>query len=113
METVTIDATNQTLGRIASKVAHHLRGKHLPSYDPRLLPHVNVIIKNITGIRFTGSKMAQKQYYHFSGYPGGIRARSLAELWKTRPELVFRKAVYRMLPVNKQRDKIIKHLSFE
>ena len=108
-----IDATNETLGRLASKIAVALRGKNLVSYKPEVLPSVEVIVKNSEKVRFTGSKFNQKTYYHYSGYHSGIRARKLSELWETRPTHVIRECVYRMLPKNKTRDKIIKNLKFK
>jgi len=108
----TIDATNQSLGRLASKAAIVLRGKNLPSYAPNKLPENQVIIANLKNAKFTGNKFDQKKYYHYSGYHGGIKARSLSELWNSKPEEVLRKMVYRMLPVNRTRDKIIKNLIF-
>lgn len=113
MQKVEIDATNQTLGRLASKVATILRGKNLPSYQPNELPDNEVIIKNLKGVRFTGKKFNQKKYYHYSGYHSGIKARKLSELWESKPEHVLRGMVYSMLPVNRTRDKIIKNLKFE
>lgn len=110
---VVIDATNQTLGRLSSKIATCLRGKHLASYKPEVLPNIEVLVKNIVKMRFTGSKFDQKKYYHYSGYHSGIKARSLAELWATKPTHVIKECVYRMLPKNKTRDKIIKNLKFE
>lgn len=112
MTKVEIDATNQTLGRLASKIAVILRGKNLPSFQPEVLPKVEVIVKNSDKIRFTGSKFSQKTYYHHSGYHSGIRARKLSELWATRPTHVIKECVYTMLPKNKTRDKIIKNLKF-
>ncbi|OGN06466.1 MAG: 50S ribosomal protein L13 [Candidatus Yanofskybacteria bacterium RIFCSPHIGHO2_02_FULL_38_22b] len=112
MQKTEIDATNQTLGRLASKVAIVLRGKNLPSYEPNKLPENEVIVKNLKGARFTGNKFNQKKYYHYSGYHGGIKARKLSELWESKPEQVLRGMVYNMLPVNRTRDKIIKNLKF-
>lgn len=112
MKTIEIDATNQTLGRLSSKIAFVLRGKNLPSFQPEVLPQVQVTIKNAEKVRFTGSKFNTKTYYHYSGYHSGIRARKLSELWATRPTHVIRECVYRMLPKNKTRDKIIKNLKF-
>ena len=107
-----LDATNQSLGRLASKIAVLLRGKSQVSYKPDVLPNNQVIIKNLSGIRFTGKKLSQKKYYHYSGYHSGIKARKLSDLWKTKPEQVLREMTYRMLPKNKTRDKIIKNLKF-
>ena len=107
-----LDATNQSLGRLASKIAILLRGKNLASYTPNKLPTSEVTIKNLKGAKFTGDKFNQVKYYHYSGYHSGIKARSLAELWEKKPEEVLRKMVYRMLPANRTRDKIIKNLKF-
>lgn len=107
-----IDATNETLGRLASKIAVALRGKNLASYKPEVLPKVEVIVKNPEKVRFTGSKFNQKVYYHYSGYHSGIKARNLSELWITKPTHVIKECVYRMLPKNKTRNKIIKNLKF-
>ena len=112
MKTIEIDAKNETLGRLASKIAVVLRGKNLASYQPEVLPEVEVTVKNADKVRFTGSKLSTKTYYHYSGYHSGIRARKLSELWATRPTHVIRECVYRMLPKNKTRDKIIKNLKF-
>ncbi len=107
-----LDATNQSLGRFASKIAILLRGKNLASYAPSKLPNSQVVVKNLKGAKFTGDKLNQKKYYHYSGYHGGIKARGLSELWEKRPEEVLRKMVYLMLPVNRTRDKIIRNLKF-
>lgn len=90
-----------------------LIGKDRPSYKPDKLPDVEVVIKNIEKAKFTGNKLSDKTYYRYSGYHSGIRARKLSELWAERPNYVFREIVYRMLPKNKTRDKVIKNLKFE
>ena len=113
MQQVSLDAKNQALGRLASKAAIMLRGKDKPSYKPDKLPDVEVLVKNIEKAKFTGSKFDNKVYYRYSGYHSGIRARKLSELWETRPGYVFREMVYRMLPKNKTRDKVIKNLKFD
>lgn len=110
---IEIDATNQTLGRLASKIAVVLRGKDKASYKPEVLPEIEVSVKNADKVKFTGSKFSTKTYYHYSGYHSGIRARKLSELWATRPTHVIKECVYRMLPKNKTRDKIIKNLKFK
>lgn len=107
-----LDATDQSLGRFASKIAILLRGKNLPSYVPNELPNSQVVIKNLKNAKFTGDKLNQKKYYHYSGYHSGIKARGLSELWQKKPEEVLRKMVYLMLPVNRTRDKIIRNLKF-
>jgi large subunit ribosomal protein L13 len=110
--TFNLDATNQTLGRLASKTAFILRGKNLPSFTPNLLPETEVVISNISKARFTGDKFDQKKYHHYSGYHSGIKTRKLSELWVKKPEQVFRGMVLRMLPENRMRAKIIKNLKF-
>lgn len=107
-----LDATNQSLGRLASKIAVILRGKNVPSYTPNKLPTSEVVVKNLKSAKFTGNKLERKKYYHYSGYHSGIKARGLSELWDKKPEEVLRKMVYRMLPTNRTRDKIIKNLRF-
>ncbi|MEK7217638.1 MAG: 50S ribosomal protein L13 [Patescibacteria group bacterium] len=113
MTTFQIDATNQSLGRIATQIATALRGKHLPSYAPEKLANTEVVISNLKSAKFTGNKLEQKTYFHYSGYHGGIRARNLGEEWKKNPQEVLRQIVYRMLPKNKTRDKIIQNLKFK
>ena len=113
MTKIEMDAKNQSLGRLASKVAVSLRGKDKATYRPDKLADVQVVVKNLNKVRFTGNKFSDKVYYHYSGYHSGIRARKLSELWAQRPEYVFREMVYRMLPKNKSRDKVIKNLKFE
>ncbi len=113
MTTYEIDATNLALGRVATRVAEVLRGKHLPSYSPEKLPEVEVTVTNLKAAKFTGKKLEQKTYFHYSGYHGGIRARNLGEEWEKRPDEVLRHIVYRMLPKNKTRDKIIQNLKFK
>lgn len=112
-QTFELDAANQSLGRLASKIAMMLRGKNLPSYQPHIAPKNEVIVSNIDKIRFTGQKLDTKIYYHYSGYPGGMKERTLGQLWAKKPQEVVRKSVYRMLPVNRMRSVIIKNLKFK
>lgn len=107
-----MDATNESLGRLASKTALILRGKTIPSYTPNKMPETEVVITNLRKAKFTGNKLKQKKYHHYSGYHSGIKTRSLDELWKSKPEHVFREMVLRMLPDNRQRKVIIKNLKF-
>ncbi len=106
----TLDAANQSLGRLASRIAVILRGKTHPNYQPYLMPTDKVVVTNINQIKFTGKKLKQKTYYHYSGYPGGLKARKLADVFAKNPQRVLRLAVYRMLARNRLRDKIIKNL---
>lgn len=97
-----IDARGLTLGRLAARIATILQGKHKPSYTPHVGVGDYVVVVNAGKIRVTGKKLQQKVYYHYSGYPGGLRAQPLQEVLEKRPELPLKKAVLRMLPRNKQ-----------
>ena len=96
-----VDATGQTLGRLATQIADALRGKRKPTYTPHVDTGDFVVVVNAEKIRVTGKKMEQKRYWRHSGYPGGIKSRSLAEMLDRRPEEVIRKAVKGMLPRNR------------
>jgi large subunit ribosomal protein L13 len=96
-----VDAEGRTLGRLATGIADTLRGKLKPEYTPHIDTGDFVIVVNAEKIRVTGDKLAQKQYWRHSGYPGGIRSRTLAEMLERRPEEVIRKAVKGMLPRNR------------
>jgi large subunit ribosomal protein L13 len=96
-----VDAEGQTLGRLATRIADTLRGKRKPQYTPHVDTGDFVVVVNAEKIRVTGKKMEQKRYWRHSGYPGGIRSRSLAEMLDRRPEEVIRKAVKGMLPRNR------------
>lgn len=110
MEKITVDATDQSLGRLASKIAVLLRGKNLPSYEPNITPQVEVSVKNLKKVKFTGNKLKGKIYYRYTGYHGGIKKSTLGEKWAKNPSEVLRYSVYSMLPKNKTRDKIIRNL---
>lgn len=112
MERFEIDATNQSLGRIATQVATALRGKHLAKYEPHKDPMVEVFVSNLSKAKFTGNKLNQNVYHRYSGYHGGIKTKSLKDLWASRPEYVFRGMVERMMPENRTKGKIIKRLKF-
>src|SRR4051794_2197153 len=96
-----VDAEGQTLGRLATRIADTLRGKGKPAYTPHVDTGDFVIVVNAEKIHVTGNKLDQKIYYHHSGYPGGLRERTLREQLDRRPEEVLRKAVKGMLPKNK------------
>ena len=110
---IQIDAKNQILGRLASRVASLLRGKHRPDFVPYLDMAEKIVVFNTDKLKVTGKKMKQKIYYHHSGYPGGLKQRKLEELFQKDSREVFRRAVYGMLPKNKLRKKIIKRLKIE
>jgi len=96
-----VDAEGETVGRIASKIATVLRGKHKPSYTPHVDTGDYVIIINAEKVRFTGKKMMDKEYQTYSGYPGGQKTRNAAHLIATKPISVMEIAVKGMLPKNK------------
>ena len=94
-----IDATNLVVGRLASIVALHLRGKHKPTYTPNMDMGDNVIIINAEKVKLTGKKLDQRKFYWHTGYPGGIKDRSQRQLLTGRfPERVLENAVRRMIP---------------
>ena len=96
-----VDAEGQTLGRLATRIADALRGKRKPEYTPHIDTGDFVVVVNAEKIVVTGSKLESKRYYRHSGYPGGLRSRTLAEMLERRPEEVIRKAVKGMLPRNR------------
>src|SRR6201992_2144894 len=96
-----VDAEGQTLGPLATQIADALRGKRKPTYTPHVDTGDFVVVVNAEKIRVTGDKLAQKTYWRHSGYPGGIKSRSLQEMLDRRPEEVIRKAVKGMLPRNR------------
>lgn len=100
-EWVVIDATNLVVGRLASQVAMILRGKHKPSFTPNSDCGDNVIIINAEKVRFTGNKLADKVYVRHTGYPGGQRFATPADMLKRKPLFVVEKAVKGMLPKNR------------
>ena len=96
-----VDAEGQTLGRMCSKIAAVLKGKHKPSYTPHVDTGDNVIVINADKIRLTGSKMEQKVYLSYSMYPGGQKSITAKELMVKKPFAVVERAVKGMLPKNK------------
>ena len=105
-----VDAEGQTLGRLASRVAQILRGKHRPDYAPHLDMGDHVVVINAAKVRFTGAKAEQKIYYRHSGFPGGLREETLGRLLARRPERVLRLAVRGMLPRHRLGRKLLKKL---
>src|SRR5215208_4799032 len=93
-----VDATGKTLGRLATQVADALRGKRKPDYTPHIDVGDFVVVVNAEKVSVTGNKREQKRYYRHSGYPGGLRSRTLDDMLERRPEEVVRLAVKGMLP---------------
>ena len=109
-EWVLVDATDVVLGRLASKVAKILRGKNKPSFTPHVDCGDNVIVINAEKVRLTGNKLNVKIYLSYSGYPGGQRKQTPAELMSKYPERLVEKAVKGMLPKNRLGSKIYGNL---
>ncbi|MCH2334150.1 MAG: 50S ribosomal protein L13 [Pseudomonadales bacterium] len=95
-----VDATGQTLGRLASEIARRLRGKHKAEYTPHVDAGDYIIVVNAEKVFVSGSKETKKIYYRHSGYPGGIKSTSLKRLREAKPEELLEKAVKGMLPRN-------------
>jgi large subunit ribosomal protein L13 len=93
-----VDAEGKTLGRLATQIADTLRGKRKPQYTPHVDTGDFVVVVNAEKIHVTGKKLDEKMYYRHSGYPGGLRKRTLREELERRPTEVLRKAVRGMLP---------------
>lgn len=106
-----IDANNQVLGRLATKVATFLMGKHKPNYVPYLDCGDFVVVTNAGKISLTGKKMEQKTYTRHSGYPGGLRVETMEKLLARRPTFIIEHAVSGMLPKTKLGRQMIKKLT--
>lgn len=105
-----VDASGQTLGRLASRVAHILRGKHRRDYSPHIDQGDFVIVINAANVHTSGRKLTDKVYYRHSGYPGGLRSETLQEMLARKPERVIELAVRGMLPDNRLGDSIYRKL---
>jgi large subunit ribosomal protein L13 len=109
-----VDATGQNLGRLATRIAHVLLGKHKPTFTPGVEMGDNVVVVNAGGLTVTGtrtkSRLDTKFYYRVSGYPGGIKSISLRDQLKQHPDRALREAVWGMLPHNRMGRSLLKHL---
>ena len=105
-----VDATDQVLGRLATRVARALIGKDKPSFTPYLDSGDHVIVINAGKVRLTGNKLGQKVYYSHSGYPGGLKEVAAKRIRPQRPDWMVREAVLGMLPKNKLRARRAKKL---
>lgn len=105
-----VDAKDKTLGRIASQVATILRGKHKPSFTPNADIGDFVIIINAEKVKLTGKRPELKEYFHYTGYPGGAKFESFKDLIKTKPEKVVMHAVKGMIPHNRLGRRLIQKL---
>lgn len=107
---VLVDAEDYALGRVASKVATLLRGKHKPEFAPHMDVGDNVVVINAAKIKLTGNKWQQKEYFRHTGYPGGERFTSAEEMLESNPEFIIKNAVKGMLPKNKLGNKLMTNL---
>lgn len=107
---ILVDAEDKTLGRLASSLASRLRGKHRPEYTPNADLGDYIVVVNASKITVTGDKLNQKKYYKHSGYPGGIKSKSLKEVIKNSAEDAIRMAVKGMLPKNRLGKKMLSKL---
>ena len=107
---VLVDANEQNLGRLASKIAQVILGKHKPSFTPGVDAGDFVVVINAERVRVTGNKLDDKMYYHHTGYPCGLKSISLRRQLATHPDRVLRRAVWGMLPHNKLGRAMIKKL---
>ena len=109
-EWVLVDAADMPLGRLASLVAKMLRGKHKPDFTPHVDCGDNVIVINAEKVRLTGNKLNDRIYLSYTGYPGGQRSQTPAEMMKKYPERLIEKSVKGMLPKNRLGNKIFGNL---
>ncbi len=100
-EWLLVDAEGQNLGRLATKIAQLLLGKHRPDYTPGVLMGANVVVINAEKVEVFPTRLESKVYYHHSGYPGGIKEINLKRQFEKFPERVIEKAVWGMIPKNK------------
>jgi len=108
-----IDATGMAPGRLATKIAVLLIGKHKKEFQPHIDMGDSVVVLNAKDVKFTGKKLDQKIYYKHSGHPGGLKETPAKKLLSEKPQEVVRKAVYNMLPKNKLRNDRMKRLKFK
>jgi large subunit ribosomal protein L13 len=105
-----VDGTNQTVGRMCARIALMLRGKHKAYFTPHVDCGDYIIITNADKVVFTGNKLEQKIYINFSGYPGGKKEETAANLLKRRPDAILERAVKGMLPKNRLGRQLVKKL---
>lgn len=107
-----LDATDETLGRFATKIARLLMGKHKVSWKPHLDIGDIIEVKNVKRLHFSGNKLELKEYIHHTNHPGGLKITLLKDVLAKKPEMVLQHAVWNMLPKNLLRDKRMKRLRF-
>lgn len=102
-KTYTIDASGKILGRLATDIAMHLMGKTSAAFQPNIDAGDIVVVTNASGMKVTGKKYEEKEYHHHTGHPGGLKTKTMRQIWEKDPAEVLRQAVSRMLPKNKHR----------
>ena len=107
---VLVDANEQNLGRLSTKISELLMGKHKPDFSPGVLMGDVVVVINAEKLKFTQKRLENKKYYRHSGYPGGLKTITLGNLLEKNPERVIRHAVWGMIPHNKFGRKLMKRL---
>ena len=107
---ILVDANEQNLGRLATKISELLLGKHKPDFTPGVLMGDTVVVINAEKLKFTQKRLENKKYYRHSGYPGGLTTITLGNLLEKHPERVIRHAVWGMVPHNKFGRKLMKRL---
>lgn len=112
-KTHTIDAAGQVLGRLSSRISILLQGKHKPDYRPNKDEGDFVVVKNVKEMKITGKKMEQKKYFTYSGYLGGVKEITMAQLFIKDPSRIVREAVRGMLPRNRLRKIRLQRLKIE
>lgn len=110
---IVVDATNEPVGRLASRLAQWLMGKQHTNYVPYQDRGDRVVVEHVAKLRFSGKKLAQKIYRHHSMHPGGLKEIPARHLMRLKPEMVLRLAVQKMLPKNKFRTDRLRRLSFK
>jgi large subunit ribosomal protein L13 len=108
-----IDATDRAVGRIATDVVTLLRGKNKPDFSPHIDGGDFVVVSNASKVKFTGRKLVQKDYYHHTLYPGGLKRTPMKKVFDNDPADVLRRAVVGMLPKNKLRNNMMKRLTIK
>jgi len=110
-EKVELDATGKAVGRVSTEAATILMGKHKPTFERHIDRGDFVIINNAAQVKFSGKKLVQKDYYHHTQYPGGLRTTSMKKVFGEDPTEPMRRAIYSMLPKNKLRSDMMKRLT--
>lgn len=107
---VLVDASDQSLGRLATKIAHILLGKHKPTFSPGVMMGDYVVVVNAQQLSIAAKRLDEKNYYKHSNYPGGLRTVNMRDQMQMHPDRVIREAVWGMLPHNKVGRRLIKRL---